>query len=394
MHLVLDRNSLVGVLGAGTMGAGIAQLAAQMGHKVVLFDESSDALVRAQTQFNKVFARLVEKGGLTSQEAEETKRRISMGQNLRAFAHCKLVVEAIVEDLEVKKESFNQIERIVSESCVLATNTSSLSVTALGTSCEHPSRVLGLHFFNPAPLMTLVELVPWLGTSEETVLAVQHLMQSWGKTVVRAKDTPGFIVNRVARPFYTESLRILEEGAADCATIDWALKQFGGFKMGPFELMDMIGNDINFKVTQSVFENFFFESRFRPALTQKKMVEAGYYGRKSGRGYFDYSLQARNPEPVKDEKLGAAIFERVRAMLINEAAEAVMGRVAQPADIDRAMTAGVNYPKGLLKWCDELGAKVVVDTLLKLHDEFRSERYRPCPLLIRMAAAGQKFFSE
>lgn len=392
VHGLLDRNSVVGVLGAGTMGTGIAQLAATMGHKVVLFDESSDSLVRAQNTLSKIFQRLVEKGALTSHEAEETKKRIVLGQNLRAFAHCKLLVEAIIEDLAIKQEVFGQLETIVGESCILATNTSSLSVTALASVCGRPERILGLHFFNPAPVMALVEIVPWVGTSEETLISAKNLMQLWGKTIVKAKDTPGFIVNRVARPFYVEALRVLEEGVADCGTIDWALKEYGGFKMGPFELMDLIGNDVNFKVTKSVFEGFFYEPRFRPALTQQKMVEGGMLGRKSGRGYFDYSLQAKNPEPNRDESLGRAIFERVIAMLINEACEAAHQKVASYEEIDLAMTTGVNYPKGLLRWCDEIGAAKMYETLCRLQDEYRDERYRPSVLLKKMSRSGGKFF--
>ncbi len=391
MHSVLDRSSVIGVIGAGTMGAGIAQLAAQQGHRVLLFDESSDALVNARTSFGKIFARLVEKGIHTTQEAEEIKKRISFAENLRGFSHCKLVVEAVVEDLSVKQEIFKQLERLVSEACILATNTSSLSVTSLATSCERPGRILGIHFFNPAPIMQLVEIVPWLQTTEETLLAATHLIGGWGKKAVRAKDTPGFIVNRVARPFYGEALRIFDEGMAEPATIDWAMKELGGFKMGPFELMDLIGNDVNFKVSQTVFESFFYEPRFRPSLAQKKLVEAGLLGRKRSRGWYDYSLHAPVPVPNKDKELGAAIFERIRAMLINEASEAVQQKVASVEDIDLAMTTGVNYPKGLLKWCDELGAAVVLKTLNSLQTEYGEERYRASPLLRRMAKEGTTF---
>lgn len=391
VHSVLDRSSLIGVVGAGTMGAGIAQLAAQQGHKVVLFDQSSEALVNARTAFSKTFARLAEKGVFTAAEAEEIKKRITFVETLRGFANCKLIVEAIIEDLSVKQDLFRQLEGVVSEACILATNTSSLSVTSLATACEHSERVVGIHFFNPAPLMQLVEMVPWLGTSEESLLAATHLISAWGKKCVRVKDTPGFVVNRVARPFYGEALRIHDEGLAAPATIDWAMKELGGFRMGPFELMDLIGNDINFKVSQTVFESFFFEPRFRPSLTQKKMVEAGLLGRKRSRGWYDYRLHAVAPEPVKDAERGQAIVERIRAMLINEASEAVLQSVASVEDIDLAMTTGVNYPKGLLKWCDELGAAAVVATLDALQQEYREERYRASALLRRMARTGAAF---
>jgi len=393
MHSVLDRTSMIGVIGAGTMGTGIAQLAAQHGHKVVLYDASNEALVNARTTFSKVFARLVEKGALTSQEAEEVKRRITFADTLRGLSHAKLVVEAIVEDMAVKQGLFPPLANLVSATCILVTNTSSLSVTALATATQHPSRVLGVHFFNPAPLMALVEIVPWTGTPEETVIAVAHLIRGWGKKAVRTKDTPGFIVNRVARPFYTEALRIYDEGLADHATIDWAMKELGNFRMGPFELMDMIGNDINFKVTETVFQSFFYEPRFRPSLSQKKLVEAGMLGKKRNRGWYNYALHAENAQPQKNAALGDAILRRVRAMLINEAAEAVLQKVASVEDVDLAMTSGVNYPKGLLKWCDELGVASVVEELSRLQSEYQDERYRPSPLLKRMAREGKQFYA-
>jgi 3-hydroxybutyryl-CoA dehydrogenase len=201
------------------------------------------------------------------------------------------------------------------------------------------------------------------------------------------------VVNRVARPFYGEALRIHDEGLAAPATIDWAMKELGGFRMGPFELMDLIGNDINFKVSQTVFESFFFEPRFRPSLTQKKMVEAGLLGRKRSRGWYDYRLHAVAPEPRKEPELGQAIVDRIRAMLINEASEAVQQSVASVEEIDLAMTTGVNYPKGLLKWCDELGAVKVVETLDALQQEYREERYRASALLRRMARTGATFYA-
>jgi 3-hydroxybutyryl-CoA dehydrogenase len=392
MHSVLDRTSTIGVIGAGTMGTGIAQLAAQHGHKVVLYDSTNEALVNARSNLAKVFARLVEKGTLTSQEAEEVKRRITFADGLRGLSHCKLVVEAILEDMSVKQDLFQQLDHIVSESCIIATNTSSLSVTALATATQHPKRVLGVHFFNPAPLMALVEVVPWVGTPEETLISVTHLIRGWGKKTVRTKDTPGFIVNRVARPFYTEALRIYDQGIADHATIDWAMKELGSFRMGPFELMDMIGNDINFKVTETVFQSFFYEPRFRPSLSQKKLVEAGMLGKKRNQGWYDYALHAENAQPVKDPALGKEILNRVLAMLINEAAETVLQKVASVEDVDLAMTSGVNYPKGLLRWCDELGVQTIVDELSRLQAEYQDERYRPSPLLKRMAREGKRFY--
>ncbi len=212
------------------------------------------------------------------------------------------------------------------------------------------------------------------------------------KTTVLAKDTPGFIVNRVARPFYSEAIRLLEEGMADVPTIDWAMKEIGGFKMGPFELMDFIGHDVNYKVTETVFEEFFYDPRFKPSFTQKRMVEAGYLGKKSGKGFYDYGDDVSNPEPTKDRKLGQKIVDRIVSMLINEACDVVFLNVATVKDVDLAMTEGVNYPKGLLKWADEIGLQEVLDRISKLQTEYREDRYRPNPLLKRMVRENKTFY--
>jgi 3-hydroxybutyryl-CoA dehydrogenase len=214
-------------------------------------------------------------------------------------------------------------------------------------------------------------------------------VDGWKKVTVVASDTPGFIVNRVARPYYGESLRLLEEGFADAPTIDWAMRELGGFRMGPFELMDFIGNDVNYAVTQSVFEGFFHDPRYKPALTQRRLVEAGLYGRKRERGYYDYRAGATKPEPTRDEAVGRAVVERVVAMLVNEAVEAVHLRVASPRDIETAMTKGVNYPRGLLAWGDEIGAQAVLARLEALQAEYGEDRYRPSPLLRRRVRAGE-----
>ena len=229
-------------------------------------------------------------------------------------------------------------------------------------------------------------------TNESTINEVLTLIESWGKTVVVCKDTPGFIVNRVARPFYGEALRIYEEGLADFATIDWAMTHFGGFKMGPFTLMDYIGNDVNYAVTESVFQAFYFDPRFKPSFTQKRHSEAGFYGRKTGRGFYQYAEGIETIEPIKDEIIGKIIFERVLVMLINEAVDAVFMQVASVKDVDLAMTKGVNYPKGLLAWADELGLNWVLDKLSNLFDEYGEDRYRPNALLKRMVKNGNKFY--
>ncbi len=384
----------IGVLGAGTMGAGIAQVAAQMGHDVMLVDINEEMLGKAQHKLEGILARLVEKGKMTDEERDEVVERIDYSTDMASFAKCGLVIEAIVEDLAVKKKVFDHLETIVGKDCILASNTSSLSIASIGSALEDAGRMIGIHFFNPAPLMPLVEIIPAVQTSEGTVEKAKALIDSWKKVTVLCKDTPGFIVNRVARPFYGEALRIYEEGIADFATIDWAMTELGGFRMGPFTLMDYIGNDVNYAVTESVFAAFYFDPRFKPSFTQKRHAEAGFLGRKSGRGYYDYSEGSSMPEPVRDGKTGQVIFQRILCMLINEAIDAVFLNVASPEDVDKAMTKGVNYPKGLLAWADEIGLEQVLERLEVLFDEYGEDRYRPNPLLRRMVRDKKRFFNS
>ena len=388
----LNKETKIGVLGAGAMGSGIAQVAATHGHNVVLFDSNATSLDKAKVSLDKVLKSLAEKGKITADEASAVYGRITFAKDANEYKGCGLVIEAVIENLEVKQTVFKELEHIVGPDCILATNTSSLSVVSIAAACEKPARVAGIHFFNPAPLMPLVEIIPALTTAQEITEASRKLIDSWGKLTVLAKDTPGFIVNRVARPFYGEAIRIYEEGVANIATIDWAMKEIGGFRMGPFELMDFIGNDINYKVTETVWEQFFYDPRFKPSFTQKRLYEAKLFGRKSGRGHYDYSADAKNPEAVSDHALGQQIFMRVLAMLINEAADALFMQVATREDLDLAMTKGVNYPKGLLKWCDEIGADKVIGTLETLREEYQEDRYRTSPLLKRMAKEGKKFY--
>jgi 3-hydroxybutyryl-CoA dehydrogenase len=396
----LSRDTIVGVVGAGAMGSGIAQVAAAYGHKVLLFDQDASALDRAFTSIERNLARSVEKGRLTNAESDSTRARISAAgwENGGADSYSDLrsaglVVEAIIESLEVKRSLFASLDKVVAPDAILATNTSSLSITAIARASLRPERVIGIHFFNPPTVLPLVEIVPGLATSDRVTEASRQLVEEWGKKPVIASDTPGFIVNRIARPFYGEALRIYEEGIADMATIDWAMKEIGGFRMGPFELMDFIGNDVNFAATKSVYEAMFHDSRFRPTLTQQKLFDAGFFGRKSGRGYYDYSPGAVMPEPDRDPELGQLIFRRILSMLINQAADALYFRIASAHDIDTAMTLGVNYPRGLLAWADELGIPETVKWLNALQDFYGEERYRPSPLLKTMAADGFTFFS-
>lgn len=371
----------IGIVGAGSMGSGIAQVAATAGHIVHLFDTNKEQLEKAESKLAKIMLRLVEKGRVQEKEANDIMRRINYCSDLEGLSSSGLIIEAIIENLEVKKSVFEKLEDLVSEDCILASNTSSLSIASIAAACNKAERVIGIHFFNPAPLMPLVEIIPAVQTSDEITKTSRELIDSWKKVTVLAKDTPGFIVNRVARPFYGEALRIYEEGVADFATIDWAMTEIGGFRMGPFTLMDFIGNDINYTVTETVFAAFYYDPRYKPSFTQKRHSEAGWYGRKSGRGYYNYADGVIQPEPKKDPELGKYIVNRIVSMLINEAIDAQFLNIASAEDIDLAMTKGVNYPKGLLVWAKEIGYEECLRRLEELQDLYGEDRYRPSPLL-------------
>lgn len=381
----------IGIIGSGAMGSGIAQLAATASHQTLVFDSNSNVLHKSAEKTAQGLESQVAKGKMTREEAERILGNILYVTNLGSFSACDFVIEAIVEDLDIKKQVFKEMEMIVRDHCILATNTSSLSVTSIASACKKPDRVVGIHFFNPAVWMPLVEIIPALQTHKQTIEHSVNLIGGFKKTIVLARDTPGFIVNRVARPFYGEAFVMLEEGLADIASIDKVLKEQGGFKMGPFELTDFIGHDVNYAVTESVWTATYYDPRFRPSISQKRLVEAGFLGKKSGRGFYDYGSNTGEPSSEVSEELAKAILERTLVMLFNEAAEAVRLKIASEADLETAMTKGVNYPKGLLQWCNEFGIHRTVEQLDALHKRYGDMRYRCSPLLRDMAENNLNF---
>lgn len=389
---MFTENSIIGVVGSGAMGSGIAQVAATAGHPTIVYDTNAAALEKAKTNLSNSLKKLVEKEKISSDKAQSILELTSYSSSIQDFKSCDLIIEAIVENIDVKQSVFKELESITSDTCVLASNTSSLSITSIASACNNPEKVIGIHFFNPATIMPLVEIIPGVATDMVVANHCQALINSWGKVTVMAKDTPGFIVNRVARPFYSEALRICDEQIADMATIDWAMREVGGFRMGPFELMDLIGHDVNYVVTETVWKQFYYDPRFKPSLTQKRLLEAKFLGKKTNRGFYDYREGASLPEPNKDEVLAKYIVNRVLCMLINEACDTKYLGIASAADIDLAMTKGVNYPKGLLKWADEIGIAHVLTTLNDLYNEYQEDRYRACVLLKQMVKQGKSFY--
>jgi len=394
--------SKVGIIGSGTMGIGIAQVAATSGCEVFLYDANSAQTEKSLVNLQTTLDKLVAKDKISAQKSQEIFGNIRSCTELSGFKDCNLVIEAIIENKEIKTKVFQQLEEIVSEDCIISSNTSSISITSLQAELKYPGRFIGIHFFNPAPLMPLVEVIPGLLTKDNLAQEIYALMENWSKTPVIAKDVPGFIVNRIARPFYGEALRMAEENIATPEQIDDAMRTLGHFKMGPFELMDLIGIDINFSVTKTVYQDYFYDPKYKPSLLQQRMSEAKLLGRKTGKGFYDYSAQSREPsarsrepraesqEPgariqdLKDDKLYEEIFLRIISMLINEAVEAKRLGIASDEDLELATQKGVNYPKGLLAWGKDIGYSKISATLQNLYEEYQEERYRQSPLLRKM----------
>lgn len=506
----------IGVIGAGTMGAGIAQVLLMAGYQVLLYDQQIDLCIEAEKSIKKRLERLVEKERMSQDDCIQCFSSLRVVKRLENFSGVSMVVEAIIENLEIKQVLFQALEEITTTETIFATNTSSISITAIGAALQFPNRLAGWHFFNPAPLMALVEVVKGLATSEDVAKKLYDTARFCGKTPVYAKSTPGFIVNRVARPFYAEAMRVLNETIEGVEVLDFIMRSSGGFRMGPFELMDLIGNDVNYAVTESVWSAYYYNERFTPSLIQKEYVDAGYYGRKTGRGFYQYEenqpifqdfdendrlLQStdleNNPSVVKlninspfyetwsslleakgvkphhsafedseivmfiddiacyvtagvtaseqayhsknravvmldlaidyqkiksivaarnsgcsDQdfnkvitlfsQLGMSTLEfedipgllvmRTVAMLANEASDVVNQNVSDVSDVDTAMKLGVGYPKGPLKWADEIGISHVFKVLNNLYRVYGDNRYRISPKLQKKYYSGENFY--
>lgn len=346
----LPATATVAVIGAGAMGAGIAQIAAVAGHPVLLHDLRPGAAAAAIAGIRAQIAKLAAKGKLGAEAAAAAAAALQPAESLDALRDAKLVIEAIVESLDAKRALFTQLEALLAEDAILASNTSSISITAIGAALKRPERLVGMHFFNPAPLMALVEVIAGLATAPAVADTVFATSLAWGKTPVHARSTPGFIVNRVARPFYAEGLRLLQEGVADAATLDAVIRESGGFRMGPFELMDLIGHDVNYAVTRSVFDAFYGDPRFQPSLLQLELVQAGHLGRKSGRGFFDYregavkaepATLAAQPRPARVELSLGHAFGAVLAKRLDAGSGLLVLSMATPADGRIATVDGV-----------------------------------------------------
>jgi 3-hydroxybutyryl-CoA dehydrogenase len=381
----------IGIAGAGTMGAGIAQLACLAGYQTVIHDPLATALARGAERVGADLERGARRGLWGTGEAKRALARLTTSSQLARLGGCALVIEAAPEELELKRELFAGLERVCARDAVLATNTSSLPVSAIAAAAERPERICGMHFFNPPALMKLVEVVATEQTGEQTLAAAELLAEAMGRTAVRCTDSPGFIVNRCNRPFTLESLQILGEGLAGHEPIDRILREDGGYPMGPFELIDLIGVDVNLEVARS-FHRQRPLARWRPHPIQERMVAEGRLGRKSGRGFYDYEdgrpVRDANPAEI-DPEPRREVLERVVAALINEGCFAADDGVAEPKDIDAAMRLGLNHPRGPFEWASELGAERAESVLDALRRETGDARYEVAPRLRREAAAAR-----
>ncbi|AKT50590.1 3-hydroxyacyl-CoA dehydrogenase NAD-binding domain-containing protein [Arsenicicoccus sp. oral taxon 190] len=375
----------VAVVGAGAMGSGIAQVAAQAGHDVILVDAREGAAQAAVERLGATLGTLAGKGRITQEDADAARSRLSCVDDLRSLPSCRLVVEAVVEDLEAKREIFATLASRQDADTILASNTSSLSITAIAEGIAHPERIIGLHFFNPPPLMRLVEVVRGARSGADTMTEAVELMTAWGKTPVRCTSTPGFIVNRVARPFYGEAQRMVQEGICSAATVDEALRQ-AGFRMGPLELTDLIGQDVNLAVGTSVWEQTDHDPRYEPTAFQQDLVAQGALGRKTGHGVYRYDDAGKPLDAEPDLAAVTALVggpvrtdpvARTVAMLVNEAVAVVARGEAAPEDVDTAMRLGTNYPRGPIEWGREIGLDVVGAQLEELAAIYPTGRYRP-----------------
>jgi 3-hydroxybutyryl-CoA dehydrogenase len=389
----------VGVLGAGTMGAGIVQVAAEAGLDVLVHDPVGGATERARQRIESFLARKVEKEQLSGEEATAAAARIGEAERIEGLGGADLVIEAIPEDLELKRDAFRRLDAVAGPETILATNTSSLSVARIASATTQPGRVLGMHFFNPVPLMALVEIVAGPMTEQPVVDSLALMARRLGKTPIVAADTPGFVVNRVQRAYYLEAFRIHEGGLGEIGWIDDAMRGIG-FRLGPFELADVVGTDVNLAAGLAIFDGFFGDPRYRPAQVQRRVVDAGRLGRKSAAGYYDYdgtdgargAPWAALGRPSLQRPLDAAQIEaRILAAIVNEATSAVADGVATPDAIDTAMRLGTNWPDGPLAWGERIGLASVVHTLDALHDAVPDGRYRVVPFLRSLAEAGGSF---
>jgi 3-hydroxybutyryl-CoA dehydrogenase len=391
----------VGVVGAGTMGAGIAQIAALGGYETRLHDPVPAALEKGAARMRVALTKGAAKGLWSDREAEDASARAGAARHLEDLCECDLVIEAAPEDLELKRKLFGALSEACGATAILASNTSSLPVTEIAAEVPNPERVVGMHFFNPPALMKLVEVVATGSSSEAALAATTQVGRRMGRTPIRAKDSPGFIANRLARPFTLESLRILAEGVADAPTIDRVCRLGGGFRMGPFELIDLIGLDVNLSVARSFYRQGGEPERWRPSEIQERMVEEGRLGRKSGRGFYVYGDGShRGPDPALSvepptldraelAKIGPAaeaILPRLFAQIANEAAFALEEGIGTPGDMDTAMRLGFNWPRGPLELTELLGADRTVALLEELRTR-RGDAYMPAP---RLAAGAAK----